>query len=72
MHIGTGSSIARDEDQNRGTNFNADFCKKAVDYELIIFGGYSAELHGWAAKTANIGAAFRQIPQSTVIFYVGR
>ena len=41
-----------------GHNFNADVCKKAVDYEFIISGGNSTELYGWTAKTANIGTAF--------------
>ena len=58
--IGTGTSFARDDNQNRGTNSNADICRKAVDHEFIIVGGHSAEFHGWTAETANIGAAIRQ------------
>ena len=38
------------------------FCKKAVDHEFNISGGYSAEFDGWTAKTADIGTAIRQIP----------
>ena len=43
-------------------NSNADICKKAVDREFIISGGYSAEFYGWTAKTADIGNAIQQIP----------
>ena len=34
---------------------------------FIIAGGDSAGFYGWTAKTANIGAAIRQVPYSTVI-----
>ena len=43
-------------------------CEKAVDHEFADAGGVSAEPYGWTAKTANIGAAIRQIPCSTFIF----
>ena len=59
VHIGTGTRVARDEDQNRRTNSNADNCKKAVDHEFISSGGYSAEFYGWTAKTADIGTSIR-------------
>ena len=42
-----------------GHKTKADVCKKAVDREFIIFDGYSAELHGWTAKTADTGTAIR-------------
>ena len=52
-------------------NSNADICNKAVDYEFHSIGGITAELHGRTAKkTAKIGIAIRQIPQSTVVFSV--
>ena len=51
-----------------GHNSDADLRKKAVDYEFGDTGGNSAEFHGWTAKTANIGAVLRQIPQSTIFF----
>ena len=52
-------------------NSDADICNKAVDYEFHIIGGITAELHGRTAKkTANIGIAIRQIPQSTIGFSV--
>ena len=63
----------KDEDQSnkwRQTkswhNSNADICNKAVDYEFYNTGGIAAELCGRTAKTANIGTAIRQIPQSTI------
>ena len=43
------------------------FCKKAVDHEFIISGGYSAEFYGWTTKTANIGTAIRQVPYTFLI-----
>ena len=46
---------------NWGNNSNADICKKTVDHEFIISGGYSAEFYGWTAKTADIGTAIRQV-----------
>ena len=52
-------------------NSIADICNKAVDHESITAGGYSSKFYGWTAKTANIGAALRQIPFTTFIF-VGR
>ena len=39
-----------------------DICKKAFDYEFVNTSGISAEFYGWTAKTANFGAAIRQIP----------
>ena len=45
---------------NWGHNSNADICKKTVDHEFIISGGYSA-FYGWTAKTADIGTAIRQV-----------
>ena len=53
--------------KNRKHNSNADICKKAVDHKFIISGGYSAEFYGWTAKTADIGTAIRQIPNT---FYI--
>ena len=61
VHIGTGTLVARDEDQNKGHNSNADICKKAVGHEFIISGGHSAEFYGWTAKTADSGTAIRQV-----------
>ena len=61
VHIGTGTPVARDEDQNKGHNSNADICKKAVDHKFILSGGHSAEFYGWTAKTADIGTAIRQV-----------
>ena len=49
--------VARGEDRNKGHHSNADICKKAVDHEFIISGGCSAELFGWATKTADIGTS---------------
>ena len=64
----------KDEDQShkwRQTksrhNSNADICNKTVDYEFYNGRGITAEQHGRTAKTANIGTAIRQIPQSTII-----
>ena len=48
-------------------NSNADICKKAVDHEFIIPSIPQNSL-GWTAKTANFGAAIRQIPYSFIIF----
>ena len=45
---------------NWGHNSNADICKKTVDHEFIISGGYSA-FYGWTAKTADVGTAIRQV-----------
>ena len=65
--IGTGTSHARDEERNGGHNSNADICKKAVDHEFIISGGYSAEFYGWTAMTASVGTAIRQVPCTFLI-----
>ena len=35
-------------------------------------GEVSAEFYGWTVKTANIGAAIRQIPQILNHFWIGR
>ena len=51
-----------------GDDSNADICREAVDYEFLHSGGFSAEFHGWTAKTANIGTAIRQISLSTITF----
>ena len=51
-------------------NCDADICKKAIDYEFFRTAGFSAELYGWTAKTANIGAAIRQILWTTIILGV--
>ena len=59
VHIGTETPVARDEDQNKGHNSNADICKKAVHHILTFSGGYSAEFYGWTAKTADIGTSIR-------------
>ena len=59
VHVGT---------RTLGHNSNADICKKAVDYEFINTGGYSAEVYGWTAKTANIGTSIRQILYTFYIF----
>ena len=48
-------------------NSNADISDKTVDYEFYNVGGITAEFNGWTAKTANIGAAIRQISYSTII-----
>ena len=45
-----------------GHNSDTDICRKAVDYEFGNTGGVSVEFYGWTAKTANFGAAIRQIP----------
>ena len=50
-----------------GHNSDTDICRKAVDDEFSNTGGVSAELYGWTAKTANFGAAIRQIPLSPII-----
>ena len=52
-----------------GHTSNADICKKAVDHEFINTGGSSAEFY---AKTANIGAAIRQVPYTFFIPMLGR
>ena len=50
------------------TNKNQDtipmptFAGRAVDCEFCNAGGISAEFYGWTAKTADFGAAIRQIP----------
>ena len=51
-------------------NSNADFCKKAVDYEFLNISGLSEEFYGWTAVTADFGDAIRQIPFSTIVFGV--
>ena len=48
----------------------ADICNKAVDHEFYNTSGITAEPHGRTAKTANVGIAFRQIPNSTIVFSV--
>ena len=53
VHVGTGTPVARDEDRIKGHNSNADICKKAVDHEFIIAGGYSAEFYGWTCNSMN-------------------
>ena len=62
VRIGAGTLVARDEDRIRGTIPNADMCKKVVDHEFIFASGDSADIHGWTAKTANIGTSIRQVP----------
>ena len=49
--IGTGTSITRDDKQNRGTIPMPTFAGKAVDHEFVDTGGHSAD-----------GAAIRQVP----------
>ena len=55
--ISTGRPVAREEERK---------------HEFVNSGRNSEEPHGWTAKTANIGAAIRQIPYSTFIFYMLR
>ena len=50
----------------------SDVCGQAVDHEFVTTGGNSAELHGWEAKTAQIGASIRQIHLLHIHFHVGR
>ena len=38
-----------------------------VDHEFVTTGGIPAEFNVWTAKTANIGAAIRQIPYTFLI-----
>ena len=44
----------------------ADICRKAVDYEFVNTGGFSAEFYGWRGQTANTGTAIRQILTSII------
>ena len=46
---------------------HSDICAKAVDYVFRNTCGIPAELHGRTAKTASIGIAFRQIPESPIV-----
>ena len=46
------------------------FAKKNVDYEFHNASGITAELHGWTAKTANIGIAIPQIPESLIFSFL--
>ena len=68
---GTATLFARDDKQNRD-NFNADICRKAVDYEFVNTGGFSAEFYGWTAQTANTGTAIRQTlnPQPFLVWKI--
>ena len=61
VQIGSGTPVARDEDQKRGTVPMPTFARKPST-EFYNTGGLSAEFYGWTAKTANIGIAIRQIP----------
>ena len=47
---------------------NADVWKKAANHELFLTIGSSTACYGCTAKTADIGASFRQIHQSIIIF----
>ena len=47
-----------------GHNSNADIRNKAADYVFYNTDGITEELHGWTAKTADIGTAIRVIPCS--------
>ena len=59
---GTGIPFPRDDKQKSRHNSDADICRKAVNKRFNDAGGISAEFYGWTAKTADFGAAIRQIP----------
>ena len=66
---GRTKNIHTSEDrQNQGTIPMPYIC----DYEFYNAGGITAELHGRTAKTANIGIAIRQIPESTIVSWCVR
>ena len=44
------------------------FARRPSTMSSSFPGEYSEEFQGWTAKTANVGAAIRQIPYSTNIF----
>ena len=60
--IGTGTSFARDDEQNKGTIRMPMFARRFVDHEFVNTSGCFAGFYGWTAKTANIGTAMRQVP----------
>ena len=64
----TKTSHTSEDRQKSKYNSNANICENALDHEFYNTGGISAELHGWTAKTANIGIAVRRIPYSTFLF----
>ena len=58
VHIGTGTPVARDEDQNRCT-IPMPTTARRPSTMIHFSSGYSAEFYGWTAKTADIGSSIR-------------
>ena len=64
---GSGNPFERDDKQNRDTISMPTLAGRPSTVSSFIPVGFSAELYGWTAKTADFGTAIRQIPQSPII-----
>ena len=64
------TSLTSEDGQNYGTIPMPMFASRPLTTSCTTSGGLPAEVYGRTAKTANIGIAIRQIPQSTIVLGV--